>query len=95
MLGVRPEHLAVAAADEGVSAEVEVVEPTGANTYVFTRIAGQPVTAICSDRRTIAPGDRIGLLPETDRIHLFDAETGERIEIAGEYGERRALRGRS
>jgi multiple sugar transport system ATP-binding protein len=82
VFGIRPEHLGVGAAGAGIPAEVQVIEPTGATTYVFTRIAGAPVTAIFSDRRKLGPGDRIGLLPEPDRIHLFDAGTGMRIELA-------------
>jgi multiple sugar transport system ATP-binding protein len=78
--GIRPEHLGVAAPGEGIPAEAEVVEPTGASTYVFTRIAGNPVTAIFTDRRKLEPGARIGLLPQPDRIHLFDAGTGQRLE---------------
>jgi len=78
--GIRPEHLGVGAPGTGIPAEVQVVEPTGASTYVFTRIAGAPVTAIFTDRRKLAPGERVGLLPQLDRLHLFDAETGRRLE---------------
>ena len=80
VFGIRPEHLGVGPVSAGVPAEVEVIEPTGASTYVFTRIAGAPVTAIFTDRRQIAPGERIGLVAQPDRIHLFDAETGQRLE---------------
>jgi multiple sugar transport system ATP-binding protein len=83
VFGIRPEHLGVGPAEGGIPAEVEVLEPTGASTYVFTRIAGSPVTAIFTDRRRLAPGERVGLLAQPDRIHLFAADTGKRIEIAG------------
>jgi multiple sugar transport system ATP-binding protein len=78
--GIRPEHLGVGRPGEGIAAEAEVVEPTGASTYVFTRIAGNPVTAIFTDRRKLEPGAPIGLLAQPDRIHLFDAGTGQRLE---------------
>ena len=42
VFGIRPEHLGVGPVAAGVPAEVEVIEPTGASTYVFTRIAGAP-----------------------------------------------------
>ena len=80
VFGIRPEHLGVGPVSAGVPAEVEVIEPTGASTYVFTRIAGAPVTAIFTDRRQLAPGEHIGLVAQPDRIHLFDAETGQRLE---------------
>jgi multiple sugar transport system ATP-binding protein len=80
VFGIRPEHLGVGEVATGIPAEVEVVEPTGASTYVFTRIAGAPVTAIFTDRRKLDPGARVGLIPQLDRIHLFDAETRQRVE---------------
>src|SRR3546814_16295785 len=43
--GVRPEHLALS--DDGVEAEVIVVEPTGSETQVFTRIG---------DRKSVVSG---------------------------------------
>ena len=79
VFGIRPEHLGVSGVEAGIPAEVEVLEPTGASTYVFTRISGAPVIAIFTDRRRLAPGERIGLIPAGDRIHLFDAETGRRL----------------
>jgi multiple sugar transport system ATP-binding protein len=81
VFGIRPEHLHARVDESGIPAGVEVVEPTGAITYLFTRIAGSAVIAVFSDRRPLAPGTRIGLTPEPDRIHLFDAETGLRLVI--------------
>jgi carbon-monoxide dehydrogenase small subunit len=60
-------------------AEVVVVEPTGSEIQVFTRIAGHDVTAQFRERHRFLPGQRITLAPETGRIHLFDAETGQRL----------------
>jgi multiple sugar transport system ATP-binding protein len=79
IFGIRPEHLDVVAPERGIPAEVEVVEPTGAVTFVFTRLGDMPVCAALSDRRLPRPGDRIGLAPQPDRIHLFDAATGSRV----------------
>jgi multiple sugar transport system ATP-binding protein len=79
LLGIRPEHLEVVGPEQGIAAEVGVVEPTGASTFVFTQIADAPVCAVLNDRRLPRPGDRIGLTPQIDRIHLFDAETGIRL----------------
>src|SRR5690606_20885864 len=42
--GTRPEHMELASGDEGLPTEVVVVEPTGADTQVFTKIAGVEVT---------------------------------------------------
>jgi len=75
-LGVRPEHLAVR--DDGVPAEVIVVEPTGANTEIYCKVAGKEITAVVRARHNFRPGERIGLAPEL--TFLFDPATGARIQ---------------
>ncbi|MDP1865299.1 MAG: ATP-binding cassette domain-containing protein, partial [Bradyrhizobium sp.] len=42
--GVRPEHFTIA--DDGVEAEIVVVEPTGSETQVFAKLGGQQVVAV-------------------------------------------------
>jgi multiple sugar transport system ATP-binding protein len=79
VFGIRPEHLALGTAGDGVPADVQVVEPTGAETQVFAEIAGTPVTAVFTERHDFAPGARIVLRPRPDTIHLFDAETGRHL----------------
>jgi multiple sugar transport system ATP-binding protein len=76
--GVRPEHLDLSDAS-GLSAEVVVVEPTGADILVFTHLAGQEVAVVFKERHLFNPGDKISLIPHAGTIHLFDKETGERI----------------
>jgi multiple sugar transport system ATP-binding protein len=77
--GTRPEHMELASGDEGVATEVVVVEPTGADTQVFTKIAGVEVTSVFRDRHAFRPGEMIRLRPDTMRAHLFDAGTGVRL----------------
>ena len=77
-LGVRPEHLILA--DDGIPMQVKVVEPTGAETMVFLRFEGQDVTAVFRERHSFTPGDTIHLKPDPDHIHIFDADTGQRLD---------------
>ncbi|MEM6373710.1 MAG: TOBE domain-containing protein, partial [Pseudomonadota bacterium] len=77
-LGVRPEHLILA--DDGLPMQVKVVEPTGAETMVFLRFDGQDVTAVFRERHSFAPGETIHLKPDPDHIHIFEADTGQRLE---------------
>jgi multiple sugar transport system ATP-binding protein len=77
--GIRPEHLDIAAADEGLASEVVVVEPTGADTQVFTKIAGVEVTSVFGERHTFSPGSTIRLKPDASRAHLFDANSGKAL----------------
>jgi hypothetical protein len=65
----------------GVPAEVEVIEPTGASTYVFTRIAGAPVTAIFTDRRHLAPASVHPAWSRSPTGSICSTrETGQRLE---------------
>ncbi|HJU22457.1 MAG TPA: sn-glycerol-3-phosphate ABC transporter ATP-binding protein UgpC [Casimicrobiaceae bacterium] len=75
--GMRPEHCAVA--QTGLPAEVVVVEPTGADTQLFCRFNGQEVTSLVRDRVACRAGERIGLMPDLSRAHLFDVATGARL----------------
>ena len=61
---------------DGIDAIVGVVEPTGANTLVFATIGNQKVCASFSERYNFRPGDRIGLVPRLDCVHLFDRQSG-------------------
>jgi len=64
--------------DGGVPAEVVVVEPTGADTLIFCKVAGADVTAVVRERHHFQPGETIGLAPEL--TFLFDPASGARIQ---------------
>ena len=78
LFGIRPEHWAVAASG-GLSVEVVVVEPTGADTQLYCRFMEHEVTATIRDRTNVRPGDRITLAPDPGRAHLFDTVSGKRL----------------
>jgi len=75
LVGVRPEHLAVDSS--GVLAEVVVVEPTGADTQIFCKLAGADVTAVVRERHTFRPGAAVRLKPQL--TYLFDPSSGARL----------------
>jgi len=77
IIGVRPEHFDIG--EPCVKAQVVVVEPTGADTQVYCRIAGQDVTAVSRARHTFRPGDNIDLKPVEGKSYLFDPASGARI----------------
>ncbi len=76
--GIRPEHLALDEA--GFPATVSVVEPTGSETLVFLRFDGREVTVLFRERYDFRPGETVHLSPRPGAAHLFDAETGDRVE---------------
>ncbi|TPN48609.1 sn-glycerol-3-phosphate ABC transporter ATP-binding protein UgpC [Mesorhizobium sp. B1-1-7] len=75
--GVRPEHLEIH--PDGVPAKISVVEPTGSETLVFLRFGDGEMVALFRERHDFKPGDTLKLRPRLDHIHLFDAETGQRL----------------
>jgi multiple sugar transport system ATP-binding protein len=77
--GVRPEHFVLADGDHGVEATIEVVEPTGANIQVYVEMAGKRICAQFTERHPFAPGQKIRLACQLDKVHLFDAATGRRL----------------
>ena len=75
--GARPET--ILPRDGGFEGVVEVVEPTGPDTQLLVRVAGQPLVVLLRTRTKATAGDRISLgISEAD-VHLFDAEKGSRI----------------
>ncbi|MEQ1899431.1 MAG: sn-glycerol-3-phosphate ABC transporter ATP-binding protein UgpC [Devosia sp.] len=76
-LGVRPEHLSLD--PNGVAAEIITVEPTGSETQVVARFAGQEIMGAFRERITARPGETLRIRPESASIHLFDGESGQRI----------------
>ena len=75
--GIRPEHIALD--DSGVDVEVVVVEPTGAETQIICRIGEDDIMVAQREWLTVNAHDRLTIKPDIDKVHLFDAETGERI----------------
>ena len=57
--GVRPEHFVLA--DDGIDAEIQVIEPTGSETQLVARFGGQDVTAVFRERHQFKPGETIRL----------------------------------
>ena len=78
LYGVRPEHFS-RVTEGGVTAEVKVVEPTGAETQIALHVGNQKAIAVFRDRVQTKPGSELQLLPDIRQAHLFDEQSGERI----------------
>jgi multiple sugar transport system ATP-binding protein len=79
VFGTRPEHLELGRGGEGLPASVVVVEPTGADTQVFSKFGEVEMTCVFRERHDFRSGEAIRLVPDHDRSHLFDAETGKSL----------------
>jgi multiple sugar transport system ATP-binding protein len=82
VLGLRPESLELAA--DGLPARVEVVEEVGADAWVFcvADVAGEATKLVARTESRHAPerGERVTLRGRPDEAHVFDPETGARLE---------------
>jgi multiple sugar transport system ATP-binding protein len=80
ILGVRPEHVDVKNAGNGaLAAKAEMIEPMGAETLVWTSVAGQPFAIRLDGDAPVRIGDELGLRFPPERLNLFDLETGSRL----------------
>src|SRR5207253_3271778 len=75
--GVRPEHFTLA--DDGVEAEIQVVEPTGSETQLAAKMGGEEIIAVFRERHRFRPADKIRLQSDARFAHLFDQATGKRL----------------
>ena len=74
--GIRPEHLVLGGE---LRPQVTVIEPTGSETQVVAKLAGEKITGVFRERVNVAPGEAIAMSPDVSLVHLFDAKTGNRI----------------
>ncbi len=77
VVGFRPESLELA--DDGIAAEVEVVEELGADSYVFAAAEIGRLVARCDTRHAPERGARIKLRAKPEEAHLFDPASGDRL----------------
>jgi len=75
--GFRPEHLIMSG--EGMPMEIVVVEPTGSETQVVARANNTEITCLFRDRITARPGEIIRVMPDVQKLHLFDNDAGLRL----------------
>ncbi|MDF2797281.1 MAG: sugar transporter ATP-binding protein [Devosia sp.] len=80
LLGVRPEHIAVdPTGDASFDADVVVLEPTGADTLITTRIGSTDLLVLIRDRMEAAVGKPLQLAIQPGRLHLFEPNSGRRL----------------
>ena len=76
VFGIRPEHIEVG---EGFKAKVTVTEPTGPEIHIYADLGPDEICAVVRERLELKRDQMIDLRPMPDKIHLFDAATGQVI----------------
>jgi multiple sugar transport system ATP-binding protein len=87
VLGIRPEHVSLGGNGSTGShpryhccrGRVHLVEPTGADTILWTDVAGQSLTIRVDSENAAAAGQEISFTLDLSRASLFDGETGNRF----------------
>ena len=86
VLGVRPESAQLAEPDapNALSLTVALVEELGADAYIYGQLPGEgatdkPFIARVDGRTPPKKGEVVHFQPKGDHVHLFHAETGERL----------------
>jgi multiple sugar transport system ATP-binding protein len=73
-LGIRPEHLKLAANGEGsFETDVSIVERLGVETYLTVGRPDEPLIVRTEGDMTLRPGDRVSLRIDPNACHVFDA----------------------
>lgn len=87
LMGIRPEHLTLGLpATKNVRGRVETVESLGNDTYIAVKILDLEQTDLTlqvrvSPDKLVTIGEEVWLSATTDKIHLFDPETGLALRI--------------
>jgi multiple sugar transport system ATP-binding protein len=75
--GIRPTDLALA--EQGIPAQVVVVEPTGAETELLLQVGEQQLVLVMHGRTLAQPGETVHLSVQADSAHVFDGDSERRL----------------
>ncbi len=79
VLGVRPDDLHLDDGEPLVEGQVAVREPLGHETLIYVTTQGGEIIAKADGRRPPDVGETVRLRARPDRVHIFDAATGQAI----------------
>jgi multiple sugar transport system ATP-binding protein len=87
ILGIRPEDILIL--PEGSTSErvgtvrvrLDVVEPLGSEAFLSARVGAKEITARVPPRGLPAAGSEVELVFNAERLHFFDAESGETLWV--------------
>ncbi len=82
-VGLRPEQIGLRPDGQGdIAARLDFVEELGSGRLYHLLVDDLPLTVVSADRHDLKPGDGIGVTVPQGAIHLFEAESGRRLEAS-------------
>ena len=79
VLGVRPEHFILNSPQGGFKAQVDVIEPMGADLFAYLKNGSLQLTIRTDPAKEINPGDEVTLTCVPEKMHFFNPQTREKI----------------
>jgi multiple sugar transport system ATP-binding protein len=78
--GIRPGDISISNIGQGIEAKVIVVEPTGAETELLLEVGGTQIVTVMHGRTDAKPDDIVRLNIDANKAHIFEAQTGKRLD---------------
>jgi len=80
-IGIRPEHIRLAGANnaDSITLRLDVIEPTGSDTYLYGKIDQSACCFALRERLEVAVNDEIQLSLPVENLHVFDTVTTNRL----------------
>ena len=82
LFGVRPEDMQIQPSgnsDQALSLKVTFIERIGPRSIIHVEGGGHQLKVVSDNQETVEIGAPVGIAP-TGRTHLFDADSGQRVE---------------
>ena len=80
LYGIRPEDLRLVGEGEGFPLTIDVVETTGREIELFGSLGARRICVLLQARASVRPGETVWVNPAPERAHVFDAESGARLD---------------
>jgi multiple sugar transport system ATP-binding protein len=82
-MGIRAEHVRLLPPGEpepsSLTGEISLIEPLGADTFIEVAVGGTGITCRIEPDRSMRLGDTVRIGLPAAALHLFDAQTGDRL----------------
>jgi multiple sugar transport system ATP-binding protein len=81
--GIRPEKVMLHKGHDhdGLQGEIEVIEKLGGSQQVFIKIGEQSITASVEAHFDVVAGEKVTIIPDISRAHIFAGEDGKNITL--------------